>query len=210
MADSLGLPSSQWHAGGLETLHVSSNFAPIAATHNILDVHDAHYAHNVSLRDRIDKMESIRFSNSFTTSVTVGFQSAEYRTDEYITKRQQIIVDCLESLSDQAFNWIRATVEDQLEMIDADLSESLESAEKLANIGDLNESLAANVKDFETVESVQGPNKELVAAHQEIEELEEEVRIEMRRFAKLERQLEKCKSDPDSMDQKSLVKEKSA
>jgi chromosome segregation ATPase len=101
-------------------------------------------------------------------------------------------------LSDQAINWIKATEEGQLEIIDAGLSESLEQAESFAKICDLNESLAATVKELEAAEPVQGRIKELEAAHQEIDELEEELRIEKRRSAKLERRLEKWKSEPST------------
>ena len=52
-------------------------------------------------------------------------------------------------LSDQANHWIRATEDVQLDIIDSNLSESLEQGEKFAKICDLNESLAAKVKDLE-------------------------------------------------------------
>jgi hypothetical protein len=75
-------------------------------------------------------------------------------------------------LSDQVINWIKATEDVQLQIINADLSESLQQAEKFAKICDLNESLSAKVKNLEAAESVQGPNKELAVAKQEIDELE--------------------------------------
>ena len=55
------------------------------------------------------------------------------------------------------------------------------------------------------MEPVQGPNKELAAVQQEIDELEEELRIEKRRSTKLERQLEKCKSELESMAQTDVI-----
>ncbi|KAF8241388.1 hypothetical protein K440DRAFT_643711 [Wilcoxina mikolae CBS 423.85] len=121
MADSLGLPPSQWNACGSETSHVFSDFAAIPATHDTSDMHDAHDAQNVS--PRIDRTESIRFSNSLTTSATTGFQTAELRTEEYVAKRQIIIADGPGPLSDQAINWIKAREDVQLEMIDAGLCE---------------------------------------------------------------------------------------
>ncbi|KAF8251309.1 hypothetical protein K440DRAFT_637854 [Wilcoxina mikolae CBS 423.85] len=83
-------------------------------------------------------------------------------------------------------------------MIDAHLSESLEQSEKFPKICDLNECLAANVRDLEATELGQDTNNELAAAHQEIDELEEELQIKKSRSAKLKRRLEKCKSDPES------------
>jgi len=85
------------------------------------------------------------------TSTTVGFQPTELRTTEYITTRMNIIDDSPGVLSDQAINWIRATEDVQLEIIDANLSESLEHAEEFAKICDLNESLATEVRDLEVV-----------------------------------------------------------
>jgi len=111
----------------------------------------------------------------------------------------KIIDDCLGVLSDQAITWIRATEDVQLEIIDANLTESLEHAEEFAKISDLNESLAAEVKDLEVTEPVRdGPSREFAATHWEIHELKEELQIEKRRSAMLERQLDKCKSEPDT------------
>jgi hypothetical protein len=191
MVDSPGLPSNQWNAGRSEASHASSDFATIPATY------DAHDTQDVSFKDKIDQAESIRFSSKFATLATAGFEPAELRTAEYVTERKKIIDDGPGHLSDQAINWIKATEDVQLEIIDAGLSESLEQAEKFSKVCELNESLAAKVKELEAAEPVQGPNKELAAAHQEIDELEEELRIEKRRTAKLERRLEKCKSEPE-------------
>jgi len=84
-------------------------------------------------------------------------------------------------LSDQAIHWIRATEDIPLEITDANLSESLEQAEKFAKICDLNESFTSKVKDLEATEPVQdGPPRELAATQQEIEELEDELQIEKR------------------------------
>jgi hypothetical protein len=175
MVDSPSLPSNQWNAGGLEASHVSSSdFATIPATH------DAYDAQDVSFKDKIDQADSIRFSSKFATLTTAGFEPAELRTAEYFTKRKKVIDDGPEHLLDQAINWIKATEDVQLEIINAGLSESLEQAEKFSKVCELNESLAAKVKELEAAESVQGPNKELAAAHQEIDELEEELRIEKR------------------------------
>jgi hypothetical protein len=148
MADSLGLSSNQWTAGGSQTSHESSDLTALPSTH------DTHYTHDVSSTDKFDTAESIRFSSRFKTSTTAGFQSTELSTTEYITNRMKIIDAGPGVLSNQAINWIRATEDVQLEIIDANLSESLEQAEKFAKICDLNESLAAKVKDLEATEPV--------------------------------------------------------
>ena len=67
MADSHGLSSNQWTAGGSEASQESSDFAALPATQ---DMHDTH---NVSFTNKIDKAKSIRFSSRFKTSTTVGF-----------------------------------------------------------------------------------------------------------------------------------------
>jgi hypothetical protein len=173
MADVLGLSSNQWTAGGSETSHESSNFAALPA------MHDTHDAEDVWFTDKIDKAESIRYRSRFETSATAGFQPTELRTAEYATNRMNVIEDGPGHLSDQAFNWIRATEDVQLEIIDANLSESLEQIGKFAKICDLNESLAAKVKDLEATGPLQeGPSRELAATQEEIEELEEELKIE--------------------------------
>jgi len=103
----------------------------------------------------------------------------------------KVIDDGPGHLSDQVTNWISATEDIQLEIIDAIISESLEQAEKFAKICNFNESLAAKVKDLEATEPVQdGPSRELAAGQQEIEELEEELQIKKHGSAKLERRLE--------------------
>jgi len=140
-----------------------------------------HDTYNVSFTDKIEIAASIRFPIRFKTSTTAGFQHAKLRTTEYIINRMKIIDDSPGVLSDQAFNWIRATEDVQLEFIDANLSESLEQAEKFPKICNLNESLAAEVKDLEATEPVRdGPSRESAPAQREIEELEEELRIEKR------------------------------
>jgi hypothetical protein len=68
-------------------------------------------------------------------------------------------------LYDQSINWIKATDDVYLEIINAVLLESLAQAEKFAKICDLNASLAAKVNELEAAESVQGANKELEAVH---------------------------------------------
>jgi len=91
-------------------------------------------------------------------------------------------------LSDEAINWIRATEDIQLEMTDANPSESIEQAEKIAIIWNLNESLAGKVKDLVGTEPVRdGLSGESAAAQQEIEEFEDELQIEKHRSAKWER-----------------------
>jgi len=117
-------------------------------------MHDTHDTHDVSFTDKIDRAKSIRFGSRLKTSTTGGFQPTELRTTEYITNRMKIIDDGPGVLSDQAINWIRATEDVQLEIIDANISESLEQAEKFAKICDLNASLAAIVKDLEATEAV--------------------------------------------------------
>jgi len=181
-------------------LQESSDFTALPA------MHDTHDMHDVSFIDKIDKAESIRFSSRFKTSTTVGFQPTELRTTEYITNRMKIIDDGPGVLSDQAINWIRATEDIQLEIIDPNLSESYEQSEKFATICDLNESLAATVEDLEATEPVQdGPSRQSVAAQQDIEELEAELQIEKHRSAKLERWLGKCKLEPETTEQTDIA-----
>ena len=151
---------------------MSSDFAALPATP------DTHNTHNVSFTDDIDKAESIRFSSRFKTSTSVGLQPTELCTTEYITNRMKIIDDSPGVLSDQAINWIRATEDVQLEIIDANLSESLEQAEKFAKICNLNESLSAKVEDLEVSEPFRdGPSWASAAAQLNNEQLEEEPRI---------------------------------
>jgi len=70
----------------------------------------------------------------------------------------------------------------------------------------LNESLATNVKDLEATIPVQdGPSRELAAAQQEIEQLEEGLQIEKRRSAKLERWCNKCKSELETTEQTDIA-----
>jgi len=208
LADLLGLSSNQWTASRSETLHESCNFTALSATHNTHNTHNMHNTHNthdphnaqdVSFTDNIDKEDSIRFSSRFKTLVTAGFQPTEHRTTEYVTNRMKAIEDGPGLLSDQAINWIRATEDVQQQIIDSNLSESLEQAEKFAKICDLNESLAANVNDLEATEHVQdGLSRELVAPQQEIEVLEEDVPIEKCWCGKVERRLDKCRSEPET------------
>jgi hypothetical protein len=172
MADSLGVSSNQWTAGGSEALQESSEYTALPA------MDDTHDTHDVSSTDKIDQAESIRFSNRFRTSTTAGFQPTEHCTTEYVTNRMKVIDEGPGVLSDQALNWIRATEDVQSEIIDANLSESIEHAVKFGKICDLIESLAAKVKDLEATEPVQdGPSRELPAAQHEIEVFEDELQI---------------------------------
>ena len=206
MADLLGVSSNQWTADVSETSHESSDFAALPATHDTHDTHNAHDAHDVSLTDKIDRAESIRFSSRFKTSATAGFQPTELCTTEYVTNRMKVINDGPGLLSDQAINWIRAAEDVKLEINDANLSESLEQAEKFAKICDINKSLAAEVRDLEATGPIQeGPSRELAAAQQEIEELEEELQIEKRGFTKLERWLNKCKLELETTEQTDIA-----
>ena len=66
----------------------------------------------------------------------------------------KIINDVPGVLSNKAINWIRATEDFQMEIIDANLSESLEQGEKFAKICDLKESLAVKATDLEATEPV--------------------------------------------------------
>jgi hypothetical protein len=182
MADSLGLPSNPWSAADSKISHMFSDFAPLPAMHDTQDV---------SFSDRINMAESIRFSSKFTTLAAAAFKSGKFHPTEYITKRKKVIDDSPGHLSRQAINWNKATEDVQLEIIEVGLLESLKQAKQVAKICDLKESLAGKVKELEAEHS-QGPNKELVAAHQDINKLEEELRIEKCRSVKLKRLLEKC------------------
>ena len=110
----------------------------------------------------------------------------------------KVIDDAPRFLSDQAINGIRATENVHLDIIDANLPESLEKAEKFAKICDLNGNLGAKVKEMEATGPVQeGPSRELAAAQQEIQELEEELQIKKRWSAKLDTWLDKFQSEPE-------------
>jgi len=118
----------------------------------------------------------------------------------------KIINDGPGVLSDQAIDCIRAMEDVQLEIIDTNLSESLEQAEKFAKICDLNESFAATVKDSEATEPIRdGPSRELAAAQREIEKLEEDLENEKRPSAKLERRLDKCKLELETTEQTDIA-----
>ena len=138
----------------------------------------------------------------------MGFPPTELRTTEYITNLMTIIDDGPGVLSDHAINWIRATEDVQLEIFDANLSESLEQAEIFGKICDLNESLAAKVKDLEATEPVRdGLSKKSEATQREIDEFDKELQIEKCRSAKLERWLDKCKSELTDIAQPRLEKD---
>jgi len=200
MAVSHGLSSSQWTAGGSETSQESSNFTALPATHDTHDMHD------FSFTDKIDKAEPIRLNSRFKTSSTAGFQHTGLLIRDYITNRIKIIDDGLGVLSDQAINLIRAKEDVQLEISGANLSESLEQAEKFAKICNLNESMATEVKHLEATEPVRdGPSRESAAAQREIEEFEEELQIEKHRSAKLERRLDECMSVPETTEQTDIA-----
>lgn len=100
---------------------------------------------------------------------------------------------------DQAINLIRAMEDIQLEIVDANLSESHEQAETFAKIPDLNECLDNKVKDREGADLIQdGPRKEWMATQQEVENMEDELQITKHLSAKLERSLNKWKSEPEA------------
>jgi len=141
----------------------SSDFAYVHGTH------DTHNTHDFSFIDTIENAESIRFSCRFKTSATAGFQSTELCRTEYVTKWMKVIDDGPGDLSDQAINWIRATENVQVKIINANLSEMLVLAEKFAKICNLNESFATEVKDMKSTNPVlDGPSRELAATQQEI------------------------------------------
>jgi len=110
--------------------------------------------------------ESIRFSSRFMTSATVGFQPAALHTRQYVTHRINVMDHGPGHLSQYAIDSNRAMEDIRQEIIDANLSESVEHTEIFANICDLNESLAAEVKYFKPAGSIQdGLSMTLVAAH---------------------------------------------
>jgi len=69
----------------------------------------------------------------------------------------------------------------------------------MANICNLDESLAAKVNNLVAPEAIQdGQSKEFAAAQHEFEEIEEELLIEKCHSTKLQRQLKECKSEPEA------------
>jgi len=133
------------------------------------------------------------------SSTTAGFHHTELHTTEYVTNQKKVTDNGPGVFSAKAINTNRATEDVQFDIIDANLSNSLEQAEKFAKIFDLNESMGANFKDLEATEPVwDGPSMESAAAEQEIEVLEEELQIKKLRLTKLEGRLDKCKLEPES------------
>ncbi|KAF8245068.1 hypothetical protein K440DRAFT_646557 [Wilcoxina mikolae CBS 423.85] len=116
-----------------------------------------------------------------------------------------VIDDGSGNLSNQALNWFKAMQDVQLDLIDAGLLECLEQSEKDARSWNFNNSLVAKVKDLQATESIRGPNKQLAEAHQEMDQLEDELRIEKYHSVKLERWQEKCKSELESTYQTDIV-----
>jgi hypothetical protein len=81
---------------------------------------------------------------------------------------------------------MRATEDIQQEIINTNLSKCLKQAETFAQLCNLNQSLAARVKDLKAAEPVQdGLSRELVAAQQVIKDLEEELQIKKHHSANL-------------------------
>jgi hypothetical protein len=125
-----------------------------------------------SSTDTFDKVESIRIITRFKTSITTGFHPTKLVATEDVTDRKMVHEDSHGILPERAINCIRATEHVQHEIIDDNRSSSLEDAEALSMLFDLNESLAPTLKNFEANGPVQaGPSRELVAAHKDIEEL---------------------------------------
>jgi len=91
---------------------------------------DAHHVHDFTWTDKIYKAELIRFSSWFKTSATAGFKPTELHTTEYIPKRNSILDDGSGLLSEEAINSIRAAEDVQLDIIDVNISQSFEQAEK--------------------------------------------------------------------------------
>lgn len=88
-----------------------------------------------------------------------------------------------------------------LQSINGNRSESLEQAEKIAKICNLNESLVAKVNDLEPAEPVQdAQSNDSVAAQQEINEFKEELQIQNRHNAMFGRLPNKHKSKPEAME----------
>jgi hypothetical protein len=171
----------------LEVLHASSDFATIPATHHTPDTQD------VSFQDRIYNAESTKFSSKFATLATAGFEPAELRLAHYIIERKNVIHDGPGDLFDQVIILIKNNKDVQQVIIDSGLLESLKQAEKFSKVCELNECSAADVIELEAAEPVHGLNKELVAAHQAIDKLEEELQMEKHQSARLECGQEKCK-----------------
>lgn len=89
-----------------------------------------------------------------------------------------------------------------LENIVAILSECFEKAEIVAKICDLNESLAAKVKDIKAGEPMQDSlSMMLVTAHQEFKKLEELLQMEKCHSTKLDRWLTTCKLKLEATEQ---------
>jgi len=205
MADSFGLSLNQGTGSSLQTSHGASNFMDLSASHNMHNTHgthnthDAHHMQNVNSMDRVNTAKSIRFSSWFKTSTTTDLQPTELHTTEYFGKEMNVIKNGSGFLSHPVMNEIWAIEEIQLEIPNANISESHEQAEQFTKNCVPNESLAATVNDLQADEPVQDSlGNELASAHQDIREWEEELQIEKCHSVKMERWLNKCKSDPDA------------
>jgi len=109
-------------------------------------------------------------------------------------------------LSDQAINWMRVREDIHLEIIDATITESLHELGIFTTISDLNKSLSATVNFLKITEPIQDDSsKKLVATQYEPEELEEDLWLQNHHSTKLERGLDKSKSEPEILEQTDIA-----
>jgi hypothetical protein len=101
---------------------------------------------------------------------------------------------------------MRATVDVQFVIADANISESHDQAENFTKICNLKMSFTTKVKDLEATEPVQdSPSRELAAAQREIEKEENEFQIEEGHISMVERGLDKSESEPKPAEQTDIA-----
>jgi hypothetical protein len=146
--------------------------------------------------------KSFKFRSILKISPTTGFTLAELQAKSYVTNRMKVINHHPGILSDSAIIPLSVRDDVQLGMINNNLSERLEQANILGKICDLNNRSAAKVTHLEAAEAVQdGPSRELVAAVQGFDKLEEELQVDKGCSAKLEKRLDMCKTEPETLEQ---------
>ena len=103
---------------------------------------------DVSFTDSMENAKSTTCSSRFQTSATMGFQHTEHCTTQYVPNLVNVIDYSPEPFWDKVINWVRNMEEAQLEMINANLWESLKQAEKFAKICDLSKTWQLQARNW--------------------------------------------------------------
>ena len=121
-----GTCSNQSTACVLVTLYKESNLTAYPVPHDTHDTYIVHIAQVVGVAEDFQKAEWIRLISRSTTSRTVGFQYTAYGITEYVTKWMKAIEHGPWLFSDCGITLIWAAVNIEQEIIDAQVSQSLE------------------------------------------------------------------------------------